>query len=141
MLGTICESQTYGGSGIVEDVEDADTSKHFTDDMRQRVLLRHWRQQTRDIIQLRERIDVDCNVGEIQTLVVPEDHPDTDTEVSQDEVRCVFHGLVVFGFSRLRLHVEFVEPVELDTGLWEEESANEEWLTASVANSSAQDRA
>ena len=90
----------------------------------------HRRQQRRNIIQLRERIDGNKDIGNLEHLPIPEEHPSSNAHVAEHVEGHVLDHLVGVGDGVLGRHVDFVEPGELEELLGEEEGADEVGLGA-----------
>lgn len=78
-----------------------------------------------DVVELGEGVDDNKNIRQFEMFGIPEEHPGSDTEVSQSVIRDEFDDFIEFLFLDGIAGVEFpefVEPGELEELLGEEEA-------------------
>lgn len=84
-----------GARKVVDEIEDADAGKHLGDEMREQIFARDGREEDKDKVELCGRVEVDKDVCDAEELIVPEDHPESDAEIAEDEEGGITHGLFV----------------------------------------------
>ena len=120
----------------MEEIENTDAGKSLRYNVGEHRAGRvgvHRLQSSADVIKLRKAIYEDEDVGDLQLLRVPEEHPSADTNVAQGVVwNKVDHLLQLLPLARV-LRVEFVQavqPCELEELLGKEEAGDEVRLRA-----------
>ena len=117
----------------MQQIQHPDPSESLRDDVREDAApaaFVHWGDLGGNVVQLRQRVYHDENVGEFEHLRVPEEHPSPNTCVAQHVVRDVLHHFVGLGVGVFGRGPEVVEPGELEELLGEEEGGDEVGLGA-----------
>lgn len=119
---------------VVQQVQDTDPSESFADNMGQNGVCRvqvHWRETTKDVVQLGEGVDDDENVACLEVRRIPEDHPARDAEISYGVERaevdhCAHCAILKCGL--VTRPPQAPQPGKLKQLLREEEGRDEERL-------------
>jgi hypothetical protein len=115
---------------VVQEVQAANTRESLRDDVCQDAapaLGVHWLELRRDVPDLHDAVDPDEDVGRLERLAVPEEHPGADADVADGVVGDELDDLVELFLLRGVVGAvlpELVQPCELETwmvsvyGLW-----------------------
>jgi hypothetical protein len=105
----------------VQEVQAPNASECLRDDVCQDAapaLCVHWLELRRDVPHLHDAVDPDENVGRLERLAVPEEHPRADADVADGVVGDELDDLVELFLLRWvvgAVFPELVEPCELET--------------------------
>jgi molybdenum cofactor biosynthesis enzyme MoaA len=108
-------------TGVVQEVQAPNASECLRDDVCQDAapaLCVHWLELRRDVPHLHDAVDPDENVGRLERLAVPEEHPRADADVADGVVGDELDDLVELFLLRWvvgAVFPELVEPCELET--------------------------
>jgi hypothetical protein len=110
-------------TGVVQEVQASNASERLRDDVCQDAapaLCVHWLELCRDVPHLHDAVDPNEDVGRLERLTVPEEHPGANADVADGVVGDELDDLVeLFLLRRVvgAVFPELVEPCELEASM------------------------